>query len=142
MAASHRTITINRPVESVFAFVADGENSPRWRSGVMDIERVSGTGLGATYRQGVRGPMGRRISADFTYTVFEPNRLLEFQTITGPVRPRGRYEFDSVGEGTRLTFSLEAELAGLKKLLMESRVAKTMVSEVAALDKLKEVLES
>jgi hypothetical protein len=86
--------------------------------------------------------MGRRISADFMYTAFEPNRLLEFQTISGPVRPRGRYEFDSVGEGTRLTFWLEAQLVGLKKLLMESRVAKTMASEVEALDKLKEALET
>jgi uncharacterized membrane protein len=38
-SASH-SVTINRPASEVFAFVADGENAPRWRSGVLDIQRV------------------------------------------------------------------------------------------------------
>jgi hypothetical protein len=54
-SASH-SVTINRSVSEVFA--ADGENAPRWGSGVLDIQRVSGRGVGAVYRQGVRGPPG------------------------------------------------------------------------------------
>ena len=85
-SASH-SVTINRSASEVFAFVADGENAPRWRSGVLDIQRVSGHGVGAVYRQGVRGPAGRRIAADYEVTAYQPDRLLALKTIAGPVRP-------------------------------------------------------
>jgi uncharacterized protein YndB with AHSA1/START domain len=139
-AASHSVI-IRRPVDDVFAFVADGEKCPQWRSGVLDIQRVSGEGVGTRYAQGVKGPMGRRIAADYTITVFEPDRRIEFQTVTGPARPHGRYDFEAADGGTRLTFSLDAELTGLRKLILGGPVQKTMDAEVRTLDNLKRVLE-
>ncbi|HSC74125.1 MAG TPA: SRPBCC family protein [Gaiellaceae bacterium] len=57
MPAAENTVVINRPRPEVFAFVADHENDPRWRSGVVDIKRASGEGQGAIYTQGVKGPM-------------------------------------------------------------------------------------
>jgi carbon monoxide dehydrogenase subunit G len=139
-AASHSVI-ISRPVDDVFAFVADGEKCPQWRPGVLDIQRVSGEGVGTRYAQGVKGPMGRRIAADYTITVFEPNRRIEFQTVTGPARPHGRYDFEPADGGTRLAFSLDAELTGLRKLILGGPVQKTMDAEVRTLDNLKRVLE-
>jgi carbon monoxide dehydrogenase subunit G len=139
-AASHSVI-ISRPVDDVFAFVADGETCPQWRPGVLDIQRVSGEGVGTRYAQGVKGPMGRRIAADYTITVFEPNRRIEFQTVTGPARPHGRYDFEPADGGTRLAFSLDAELTGLRKLILGGPVQKTMDAEVRTLDNLKRVLE-
>jgi len=140
--AADRSVTVARPIEEVFAFIADGEQGPKWRTGILDIKRVSGEGLGARYAQGVRGPMGRRIAADYEITVFEPNRRIEFQTTAGPVRPHGRFDFEATDGGTRLTFTLEAQLSGLRKLLMGSMVQGTMDAEVAALDKVKRVLEA
>ncbi len=142
MPEAHYSVTIQRPVSAVFEYVADGEKSSEWRPGVLDISHDAGSGMGTTYRQGVKGPMGRRISADYRITSFEPNHLLEFETIAGPVRPRGRYEFETVEGGTRLTFALQAELSGIRRLLMGSMVAKTMESEVRSLDRLKRVLEA
>lgn len=55
MPAAERTITINRPVSTVFQLLADGRNGPKWRSGVLDVELVPGSSAGAVYRQGVRG---------------------------------------------------------------------------------------
>ena len=136
------TVTINRPVEAVFAYVADGENCPQWRSGVLDIRHTGGgDAVGATYGQGVKGPFGRRISADYEITGYEPNRLIEFQTTAGPARPHGRYEFSPSDGGTRLAFTLDATLTGVQRLLMSSMVQQTMNSEVRALDRLKSVLE-
>jgi uncharacterized protein YndB with AHSA1/START domain len=90
MPSATYSVTINRPPSEVFAFVADGEKCPQWRPGVLDIKRVSGDEVGTTYSQGVKGPMGRRIAADYEVTVLEPDRHLEFQTLTGPARPHGR----------------------------------------------------
>jgi carbon monoxide dehydrogenase subunit G len=142
MPSAKYAVTINRPPSDVFAFVADGEKCPQWRPGVLDIKRLSGDGVGARYSQGVKGPMGRRIAADYEVTVFEPDRHLEFQTTTGPARPHGRYDLEPVDGGTRLTFSLDAQLTGVSKLLMGSAVQKTMDSEVRTLDNLKRILET
>ena len=86
-------VLVERPPAEVFAFLADAENDPAWRPGVLDIARVSGDGpgAGARYRQGVRGPGGRRIDADVETTSYEPDRLIGFRATAGPVRPEGRY---------------------------------------------------
>ena len=59
------TVEIHRPPAEVFAFLADGENGPRWRAGVVDVRLKSGHGRGAIYEQGVKGPFGRRVPADY-----------------------------------------------------------------------------
>ena len=70
------------------------------------------------------------------------NRRIEFQTIAGPVRPHGVYEFTEADGGTRLSFSLDAKISGLRGLVMGSAVQQTMDSEVRTLDNLKGVLET
>jgi uncharacterized protein YndB with AHSA1/START domain len=134
-------VTINRPAADVFAFLADGENERRWRSGVLDLQRVSGQGVGTVYRQGIRGPGGRRIAADYRITAYKPNSLLAFETIAGPVRPTGEFRLREAGGATTLTMSLQAELAGIKRLLSDM-VQKTMDAEVAAIDNIKRLLEA
>jgi uncharacterized protein YndB with AHSA1/START domain len=134
MPAATHTTTIAAPVDRVFAFVADGANATRWRPGVLDVQHVSGTGVGATYKQGVKGPGGRRVAADYVITAFEPNRRLAFKATAGPVRPVGEYTFEDLGGSTRLTMSLSAELSGLKALLMGGAVQRTMDAEVLTIE--------
>ena len=75
-------------------------------------------------------------------TVYQPNTRLAFEAITGPVRPTGEYLLADAAGGTRLSFSLQAELGGLKKLLMGGAVQKTMDAEVGSIERLKTLLES
>jgi uncharacterized protein YndB with AHSA1/START domain len=107
---------------------------------VLELKRVSGSGVGTTYRQRVKGPGGRAISADVEITDYEPNELIGFRTTSGPVRPRGRYVLTPVADGTRVRFELEAKLGGLKRLLAPM-VQKTMDREVENLTRLKATLE-
>lgn len=140
MPEAASTIEIRRPVDEVFAFLSDGENDRRWRSGVLDVRRKSGHGRGAIYEQGVKGPFGRRVPADYEITVFEPEQRIGFRAIAGPVRPEGSYELTPTDGGTQVKFALRAAPRGLAKL-MTPIVAKTMRSEVAQLDRLRTVLE-
>ena len=142
MPSAERSVTINRPAADVFAFVADGANAPQWRSGVVDIKLESGEGAGAVYRQRVRGPLRRKVAADYEITTYQPNKKLEFQAIAGPVRPRGGYRFNESDGKTKVTFWLDAELGRVKRLLMGRSVQKSMDAEMKALDRLKEVLEA
>jgi uncharacterized protein YndB with AHSA1/START domain len=141
MPDAERTITINQPLAEVFAFVADGRNAKHWRWGVLDVDLVSGQGLGARYSQGVKGPGGRRIPADYEITAFEPNQKIAFRAIAGPVRPEGSFTFEGIGTGTVLTFELHAGLSGWKRLVMGGAVQSTMNAEMGALDRLRDLLE-
>jgi uncharacterized protein YndB with AHSA1/START domain len=138
--ASH-SVEIHRPPAEVFAFLSEGENDRRWRGGVIDIRRKSGHGRGAIYEQGVKGPFGRRVPADYEVTEYEPDRRIGFRAIAGPVRPEGSYELAPLGsDGTRVTFALRCAPSGLAKLITPM-VARTMRSEVAQLDRLRDLLE-
>jgi uncharacterized protein YndB with AHSA1/START domain len=141
MPAAVRTITIERPVSAVYAYVADGTKAREWRPAVLDVERLGGTGVEATYRQGVKGPGGRRITADYEVYDFEADRRIAFRAIAGPVRPTGEYRFEEVPEGTRLTFALSAQLGRIKGLLLGRSVQGSMDAEMRALDRLKRILE-
>lgn len=141
MPEAHNTIQIARPPADVFAFLADGSSNMQWRSGVTDIRLKSGEGQGAIYEQGVRGPFGRRVPADYEITSYEPDRRLGFRAIAGPVRPEGSYELEPTDGGTRLTFKLSCSPTGFAKV-MTPMVAKTMRSEVAQLARLRAILET
>jgi uncharacterized protein YndB with AHSA1/START domain len=142
MPSAQHSVTIKRPPEAVFAYVLDGEKCPEWRTHVMDIKRTSGDGgVGTIYRQGVRGPMGRRIAADYRVTVCEPNRLMEFETLGGPVTPHGRFEIAEEGDGSRLTLSLDSDMKGLAALFLSRMVQRTMETEVHAIERMKTILE-
>jgi uncharacterized membrane protein len=141
MPSAENSVVINRPRSEVFDFVANHDNDPRWRPGVADIARASGQGQGEVWRQGMKGPMGRRIDADFEVTAYQEGTLLAFRTLAGPVQPEGSYRFEDADGGTRVSFSLSADLRGMQKL-MAPMVSKSMRNEVGALSNLKRVLES
>jgi uncharacterized protein YndB with AHSA1/START domain len=140
MPEAENETTIARPVEDVYQFLANAENGAQWRSSVVEISKVSGNGVGTQYKQSLKGPTGRPADADFEITELEPNRVIGFRTTSGPVRPVGRYELSPEGAGTRVRFSLKAELSGLKKAASPI-VSKAIAKEVGELDNLKRVLE-
>ncbi len=142
MLHAEHSVTIDRPSRDVFDYLADGTHNRDWRDGVIEIERVSASeGEGATYRQVLAGPGGRRIDGDYQVTVFERPSRLEFLVTAGPARPTGAFELsETPGHGTRVRFALDLQPAGFMKL-MTPMIAKQMRSEVAQLDTLKAILE-
>ena len=142
MPSASRTVQIDRPIAEVFAFFADAENDPQWRSGVKEIKRQGELGVGTRYLQRVSGPAGRAITADIEVTAFEPDSHVAFKGVSGPVRPNGVYDFRDQGPSTEVTFTLDAQISGFKRLFMGSAVQRSMDAEVAGLDRAKHVLES
>jgi uncharacterized protein YndB with AHSA1/START domain len=143
MAHADNRVTIDRPIEEVFAFLADGTNNPRWRSGVLEITRTSAIdGLGSTYRQILRGPGGRRVDGDYEVTNYQPPHQLEFRVTAGPARPTGRFALSEPSTGTtEVTFTLDFTPTGFMRL-MNGMITKQMRREVAQLITLKTELEN
>ncbi|MGH3472265.1 MAG: SRPBCC family protein [Nocardioidaceae bacterium] len=142
MPAAERSIVINRPVHEVFAFFTNVDNDPQWRPHLKEIHAAGPVGLGSQIHQVVEGPGGRGIPADMAVTGFEPPSRFAFEVTAGPVRPTGEFQFSEEPAGTRVSFSLRAELSGIKKMLLSRPVQRSMDGEMAALDKAKSVIES
>jgi uncharacterized membrane protein len=141
MAHAEGSIVIDRPAKLVFDYVLDGTNNTLWRPSVIQIKRSSkATGLGATYRQIVKGPGGSRVDGDYKIVECLPNERIRFEVTSGPARPTGEYRFEALGNSTRVHFILDFKPKGLARL-MDTMVEKAMQEEVAVLPNLKKVLE-
>ena len=133
---------ISRPPDVVFAFFTEHANDPKWRPIVKEIEADGPPAVGVRVRQVISGPGGRGIRSDFEITAHERERLHTFDVVAGPIRPHGEYRFASSADGgTDVTLALNAEIGGLKKLLMAKSVQKSIDAELAGLDRAKAVLE-
>ena len=141
MPHAERTIMINRSPDDVFAFFTDPAKDRSWRPHVKEIAAQGPAGVGAKIHQVVDGPGGRGIAADIEVTSYEPGRRYGFQVVAGPARPTGEFRFAPSGTGTEVSFSLSAELGGLKKLFMSGPVQSSMDGEMRALDTAKALLE-
>ena len=113
-----QSVTVNRPVEEVWDFISNFENTTRWSRGVLEARQTSPgpLGVGSTLRTVVKA-FGRRRTADYLVTEYEPNRAFAFEVTSGPMASRARYSVEPAGAGTRLTASGQAEATGLYKLL-------------------------
>jgi carbon monoxide dehydrogenase subunit G len=113
-----QSVTVNRPVEEVWDFIGSFENTTRWSRGVLEARQTSDgpLGVGSTLQTVVKA-FGRRRTADYLVTEYEPNHAFAFEITSGPMTSRARYSVEPAGAGTRLTASGEAQATGLYKLL-------------------------
>ena len=143
MLHDESTVTIDRTPEDVYDYLVDGLNGMTWRQGIRSIALRAGTvgAVGAEYAQELAGPGGRSIPGDYRVTVADRPDRIQFEVIAGPLHPKGTYAISADGSGSRVTFALDAQPAGIIRL-MSGTIRKTMASEVGSLATLKQVLES
>ena len=141
MPSASRTITIDRAPDDVFAFFSDPANDRQWRTHVKEIEARGAPGVGRKVHQVIEGPGGRGLAADLEVTAYDPTRRYGFQVVAGPARPRGEFVVAPAASGSSVTFSLNADLGGWKRLLMSRPVQASMDGEMAGLDDAKAILE-
>jgi uncharacterized protein YndB with AHSA1/START domain len=109
MATFQNTVTIARPVDEVFAFLADFQNIPAWNYAIARTVQTSPgrAGLGATYRQTRTVP--RRSDEGFEVTGFAPPSRLTINGQIGPYNTSSSYLLEPTADGTRLTNNVELE---------------------------------
>jgi carbon monoxide dehydrogenase subunit G len=143
MATITQSVTVNRPVEEVWAFLSDFENTTRWSRGVLEARQTSDGPLRVgSILQTVVKAFGRRRTADYLVTEYEPNRVFAFAVTAGPMTSRARYSVEPAGAGTRLTVSGEAEATGLLRLLAPILVRTVERHSQDDLFNLKRILEA
>jgi uncharacterized protein YndB with AHSA1/START domain len=136
------SVTIERPVQEVFAFLADFENIPTWNYAIEQTIKTSPgpVGEGATYRQTRTIP--RRSEEGFEVTAFEPMSRLEILGDIGPFRTRASYVLTPIGGGTLLRNETDLEAtSGVLRLVAPLAVSRVKAAVAQNLVKLKHVLE-
>jgi carbon monoxide dehydrogenase subunit G len=143
MTTITQSVTVNRPVAEVWDFISNFENTTRWSRGVLEARQTSDgpLGVGSTLRTVVKA-FGRRRTADYLVTEYEPNRAFAFEVTSGPMTSRARYSIEPAGAGTRLTASGEAEATGPYKLLAPVLVSTVKRHSQNDLANLKRILEA
>lgn len=113
------SIVIDRPVDHVFAFLADLENTPKWQSGVTDSKVISSGPIrvGTQFTEIIK-IVGRSVETLCEVIEFEPGKKVGFRSDSSPaIQFEGRYSFEPIQIGTQVTFTGWTRLGGLWRLL-------------------------
>jgi hypothetical protein len=101
------TIVIDRPIDEVFAFLANGENDPQFSSRVIEIAKTTDgpPGVGTVYASTVKDA-GMKTKREFKLTEFEaPTTIRWAETSKNLVTaPEGGYDLAPAEDGTSVTF--------------------------------------
>ena len=114
------TVVIDRPIDEVFAFLADGENDKKFSSRVLEITKTTDgpPGVGTVYVSTVKDA-GIKTKREFRLTEFEPPTRIRWSEISkNPVvAPEGGYDLAPAGDGTQVTVFNVLEGRGLGVLI-------------------------
>ncbi|MCX4825523.1 SRPBCC family protein [Streptomyces sp. NBC_01142] len=114
------TVEIDRPVEVVFAFLAHGENDPKFSPRVQEMTKTTGgpTAVGTVYQSTVKDA-GMTTKRTFRISEFEPPRRIRWTELSkNLVTAEGGYDLEPTPEGhTRLRVFNNLEGHGIGKLL-------------------------
>ncbi|MFD5622261.1 SRPBCC family protein [Streptomyces yangpuensis] len=115
------SIEIDRPVEQVFDYLADGRNDPDFSPRVQQITKTPDgpTALGTVFRSTVKDA-GMKTAREFRITGFDPPYLIRWtEQSRNLVTAQGGYDLASLPGGrTRVRIFNTLEGHGLGKLLV------------------------
>jgi uncharacterized protein YndB with AHSA1/START domain len=114
------TTVIDRPIEEVFAFLADGTNDPKFSPRVLEMAKTTDgpIGVGTTFASTVKDA-GYKTKREFKITEFDPPNRIRWAEVSKNIvtAPEGGYELAPEGGGTRVTLHNVLEGHGFGKLI-------------------------
>jgi hypothetical protein len=136
------TIHIARLPETVWAYMMDFSNAPRWRNLVRDIEILTPGSLraGSKLKVTFDVPGGEKTATSEVW-VFEPPRHFGIRNTEQNVTGVFDYRLDPEGHGTRVTFSCSIQPRGVMWLLLPWLLRGNRVRYTQQLPNLKREIE-
>jgi hypothetical protein len=112
------SVRIERPIEEVFAFVADPLLFPRWNSAVQTVGGTYGDpgGVGSRYSMERELPSGH-VQNELEVFSRECPREFGIRTTSGPTPFVYRYQFTASGADTVVHLDARVELPGVAVVL-------------------------
>ncbi len=141
MSTFHHEIFIKRPIETVFATVANVHTHPKWQEGLLkeEVESERFDRVGARGVE-IRNMFGREVRFPYEITVYDPPSGWGFRALEGPVRPSATVSLTSQNTGTLLKSDLTVNgLMGIfvgRALFAQQKKNYTRLKELLETDKL------
>jgi uncharacterized protein YndB with AHSA1/START domain len=114
------TTEIDKPIEEVFAFLADGQNDKKFSARVQEIRKTTAgpPGVGTIYASTVKDA-GMTTKREFEITEFvAPTKIRWAERSKNSVTaPEGGYDLEPTGSGTKVTLYNVLEGHGFGKLI-------------------------
>jgi len=136
MAGFEGSVVVARPIEEVFAFLADGENDKTFSKRIIEISKTTDgpVGVGTVYDSKAKDG-GITMDHSFELTEFEQPRRIRWKELTKhPVTVKnGGYDLESVDGGTNVRIFNEFEYHGFGKVIgpLASRAAQKGADDFA-----------
>ena len=109
-----QSVLVRRPPHEVFAYVSDFNRAKEWRVEVRESTQTPpGPMVKGSRLHEESAIMGRRVVTESVVVELEPGRRFTFKHLAGPIPVGGEYLAEEVDGGTKLTYTLNAELRGL-----------------------------
>jgi carbon monoxide dehydrogenase subunit G len=136
-------VQISRPLDEVFAFVADARNRPRWDESVISEELTSPEpiGVGSTVRTELRS-MGRHYQYTWEVVGHEPPNRMTIESTSGPFPTTLAFQLTGRDEGTWVEFSVTGRPTGLLRLFQPLIARTTQTNLDRGFRRLRHVLET
>ena len=143
MFTSTIEIVVHRPIDEVFAYVADARNRPQWDDSVISEELTSPEpiGMGTTVRTRLRST-GRPYTYTWEVTEHRPPHRMTITSTSGPVPTALAFLLSDEEGSTRLGFTLTGRPAGPLRMLQPLLARSTRRDLDRSFGRLKELLES
>jgi Polyketide cyclase / dehydrase and lipid transport len=116
MTKTEHTVTIERPVQDIWAYLMDSRNDAVWITNVVEVCRggdlppAPGVEIEETLKF-----LGVKVPVTLTVTEHEPP-VRSAVDVVGPVQGRGSYRLEPFDGGTRVTMTMETDAHGFFKL--------------------------
>lgn len=119
MAQFKTGVVIRRPIEDVFSFVSNYQNSARWIAGRWEHTKVSAGPIAVgTVIHTTGQTLGLRVETTRIVTAYEPYSKYAFKTEYQRIPITTTFLFEPLHDDTRLTVVVEGEPGGLFTLTM------------------------
>jgi hypothetical protein len=140
------TAVVDRPIDEVFAFLADGTNDRKFSPRVQEIRRTTADpiGVGTVFESTVKDA-GMKSQRKFELTEFEaPTKIRWSERSRNMVTvPDGGYDIEAVGETqTRVTIHNTFDGHGFGKLLVGAAARAAAKDAPAFAQRIKSAIES
>jgi uncharacterized protein YndB with AHSA1/START domain len=140
------TTTINRPIDQVFAFLADGTNDTKFSPRVQEIKQLTDgpPGVGTVYSSTVKDA-GVKTSREFKLSEFDPPTKIRWTELTknAITVPDGGYDLEPAGDGaTRMTILNTFEGHGFGKAILPFALRSAKKDADAFAGRIKDAVEA
>ncbi|NEA36431.1 polyketide cyclase [Streptomyces sp. SID13031] len=113
-----RVVTVEKSVESVFAYLSDFETTTEWDPGTVSTVKVEGDGGPGTKYQNKSSFAGRETELEYVVQQREAGRVFQLRGENKTVSALDTMSFRSTDDGgTEVTYRAEFEFKGVTRLI-------------------------